>query len=121
VWRVRARVGSVGDGVIVVGGDFSKSKWRRSGQCPERRSPSGTSGPRNRLLLDEQLSHRHVARLVPEGSGSRGEEERTLGFLVEGETERAGEASRSGAADPVRTLRSSEDIRWTKSSISAAM
>jgi hypothetical protein len=32
-----------------------------------------------------------------------------------------GEASRSGAADPARTVRSSEDIRWAKSSISAAM
>jgi hypothetical protein len=58
----------------------------------------------------------------PRGVAPKGEKERTLGFLyLQEEAERAGEASPAGAADPARTLRSSEDIRWEKSSISAAM
>jgi hypothetical protein len=45
----------------------------------------------------------------------------SMGFpSPEEKAERAGEAELSGAADSARTLRSSEDIRWEKSSISAA-
>jgi hypothetical protein len=66
--------------------------------------------------------------LVPEGVALEGRRRGPSGSSSsmgspspEEEAERAGKASRSGAADPARTLRSSEDIRWAKSSISAAM